>query len=353
MTSLGSIKDNFFNESSDLNSYLEYVEAEFVSNTRVFYADVFCKADYQRLMNIVKGFLFDTDDDTVETENQNKIDEILGIIESQIQKNQEFISEHPEKFISEDLKSAAIIQNNPEILEILRDSEPDEFTPETLKEFFDKDPEGEPYYGMYTVDDYKKYLEYAELVFYNEKTTNTIENNRYLRAKKTIFLTMKKDWKANIYRQVFIMLLTIFDATITDFFSYLLNNDLFGVIKNVNSDKSYRMKDIAAFSTVDELKEDIINSIVESNKIHSIMKILVQYNPSLFVINGDDIKNKLFEILSRRNIHVHKRGIIDQAYFNQAAGNPYNLSIGDYATITQKYYNDCYETIHLFVDNLS
>ena len=164
---------------------------------------------------------------------------------------------------------------------------------------------------------------------------------------------MKKDWKANIYRQVFIMLLTIFDATITDFFSYLLNNDLFGVIKNVNSDKSYRMKDIAAFSTVDELKEDIINSIVESNKIHSIMKILVQYNPSLFVINGDDIKNKLFEILSRRNIHVHKRGIIDQAYFNQAAGNPYNLSIGDYATITQKYYNDCYETIHLFVDNLS
>ena len=44
---------------------------------------------------------------------------------------------------------------------------------------------------------------------------------------------------------------------------------------------------------MDEFKEKIINEIVESKKIHAILKILVDYNPDLFVINGSDIKDEI------------------------------------------------------------
>ena len=80
---------------------------------------------------------------------------------------------------------------------------------------------------------------------------------------------------------------------------------------------------------MDEFKEKIINDIVESKKIHAILKILVDYNPDLFVINGSDIKDEIFEIIGRRNIHVHKKGIVDEGL----------------------YFNKCYEMLHLFIDN--
>ena len=138
---------------------------------------------------------------------------------------------------------------------------------------------------------------------------------------------------------------------ITDYFVYLLNTSFFEVVRYANIDKSYKIKDLNGLSTMDEFKEKIINDIVESKKIHAILKILVDYNPDLFVINGSDIKDEIFEIIGRRNIHVHKKGIVDEGYLRQSNGNPYGFSTGDYCAIDSIYFNKCYEMLHLFIDN--
>ena len=125
---------------------------------------------------------------------------------------------------------------------------------------------------------------------------------------------------------------------ITDYFVYLLNTSFFEVVRYANIDKSYKIKDLNGLSTMDEFKEKIINDIVESKKIHAILKILVDYNPDLFVINGSDIKDEIFEIIGRRNIHVHKKGIVDEGYLRQSNGNPYGFSTGDYSAIDSIYF---------------
>ncbi len=117
---------------------------------------------------------------------------------------------------------------------------------------------------------------------------------------------------------------------ITDYFVYLLNTSFFEVVRYANIDKSYKIKDLNGLSTMDEFKEKI---------------------PDLFVINGSDIKDEIFEIIGRRNIHVHKKGIVDEGYLRQSNGNPYGFSTGDYCAIDSIYFNKCYEMLHLFIDN--
>ena len=108
---------------------------------------------------------------------------------------------------------------------------------------------------------------------------------------------------------------------------------------------------MSQFTTMEEFKEKMINDIVENKKVHAILKTLVDYSPNLFLIDGKDIKNDIFEIIGRRNIHVHKKGIVDDGYLQQSNGNPYGFSIGDYCTIDSIYFNKCYKMLHLFIDN--
>ena len=162
---------------------------------------------------------------------------------------------------------------------------------------------------------------------------------------------MKSECKTNIYRQVFILLLALFDSTLTDYFIYLLNNSFFEVVQYAQIDKNYKIKDMLQFTSMEEFKEKMINDIVESKKAHAILKVLVEYKPDLFDFNGKNIKDDIFEIIGRRNIHVHKKGIVDVGYLQQSNGNPYGFSIGDYCAIDSVYFNKCYELLHLFVDN--
>lgn len=102
---------------------------------------------------------------------------------------------------------------------------------------------------------------------------------------------------------------------------------------------------------MDELKEIMINDILESKKIHALISSLHHYKANVFIVNNDDITNSIFEIIARRNLHVHKKGIIDQFYLGQTCGNPYNFSIGEYAHINMNYFNNSYEILRSMIDN--
>ena len=61
--------------------------------------------------------------------------------------------------------------------------------------------------------------------------------------------------------------------------------------------------------------------------------------------------DSVLEMIQRRNIHVHKKGIVDEKYLSKGNGAQLGLKIGDYATIDNSYYLNVYETLGNFVDN--
>ena len=75
------------------------------------------------------------------------------------------------------------------------------------------------------------------------------------------------------------------------------------------------------------------------------------YDQSLFTVQGQDVYDSVLEMIQRRNIHVHKKGIVDEKYLSKGNGAQLGLKIGDYATIDNSYYLNVYEILGIFVDN--
>ena len=82
------------------------------------------------------------------------------------------------------------------------------------------------------------------------------------------------------------------------------------------------------------------------------MKLLYKYRRDYFVIEDRDVYKDLCEIIARRNLHIHKRGIIDQGYFSQSQGNKYNLKCGDVAYIKSEYYLEISVMLVSFIKNI-
>lgn len=47
--------------------------------------------------------------------------------------------------------------------------------------------------------------------------------------------------------------------------------------------------------------------------------------------DGIDYYLTLMEIIQRRNLHIHKKGIVDEKYFTKGNGSGLGISVGDYA----------------------
>ena len=57
------------------------------------------------------------------------------------------------------------------------------------------------------------------------------------------------------------------------------------------------------------------------------------------------------EIIQRRNLHVHRKGIVDGKYFTKGNGSQLGIQIGDYAVIDDTYFNMAVNLLEKFVEN--
>lgn len=69
------------------------------------------------------------------------------------------------------------------------------------------------------------------------------------------------------------------------------------------------------------------------------LEIIYKYKKDIFNIDGFDCYPTLMEIVQRRNLHIHKKGIVDEKYFTKGNGSELGLQIGDYTVIDDAYFN--------------
>lgn len=138
-----------------------------------------------------------------------------------------------------------------------------------------------------------------------------------LEGLRTLYSIFEEKNPINIYRQAFILLMTAFDATIVDLYNETKT-------KEVSNGNKY------AVNIVEKLYKD---------KSH------------IFIINEQDVYDNVLEMIQRRNLHVHRKGIVDDKYFIKGNGKQLGLHIGDYATIDYEYFLTSYEILREFVAN--
>ncbi|MBQ8198962.1 MAG: hypothetical protein IJZ76_06010 [Lachnospiraceae bacterium] len=364
MQRIEDVEKRFSEENANLMQYILHSIISFYRNKSLHIEGV---TDDDETKELLEQYVYNFVDDIAEDKNQQIIETIRQKVLCAREKCTKYLDETDKKEMPGGLESLEIVSDDVGLVSYLSDEWEDQTfeeyyahlckrTAEELKAEIDAIPNSEPYYGMFTLKDYENLLEYCKVYHFNEHIEDMRSYEHELSEYMTLFNVMDYKSPLNIYRQSFILLMTAFDAAVFDITEVILNNHFFEFC-NANESAlkdGYKLKEIARFGSFDKLKADIIAKILKDNYASGLLKMLYKYNTDYFIDedNGSDYYNIICEIIARRNLHIHKRGIVDEDYFSQAQGNSYNFNIGDIAYIRSEYYLNSIAYLECLICNL-
>lgn len=351
--------NRFLDEMQSIQNYVEYTENNFYNQ----YKNIKWAIETDTIKSLIDEFTLHTNNDYESKRNQEVIKNIHIQIDEAIVEKQEFLDNHPKiEMPNEEYK---ILEENYGLVEYLNPIYNDDsfeahiqylrnLKPAELKEEIDSTPKSVLYYSEFKEDDYEKLIEYAIAYYYNGYIDGIEYDYNNLVDLQTLYRIFDYENTINIYRQSFILMTTAFDAAIFDIAKQIFSDKFFECMGKLNYDKNFKIKDIVTYGDFDKFKIETIDAALKSKYISDILTFLHEYDKDIFIVDNSDIYEDVMEVISRRNIHIHKRGIVDQQYFAKGnGGRKYGYSIGEYASIDSIYYNNTYKLLSKLILNLN
>ena len=157
-----------------------------------------------------------------------------------------------------------------------------------------------------------------------------------------------KDEQLSIVRQGFILLMTAFDATVFDLARIALNKNFFGLIGFFGKSDKIPLDTLGNYNSFDDLRISLVEKQLKRRYVKDILIILNNLKVDMVKDKRDNGFAKLVELVLRRNIHLHNRGIVDERYLDKNMEempnfNIYGFELGDYARIDNKYWKEAAE----------
>jgi hypothetical protein len=154
---------------------------------------------------------------------------------------------------------------------------------------------------------------------------------------------LRPDTELHVLRQGFILLMTIFDATIFDLMRVALRRDFFGLVGAFGKHDKVPLEDFAKYSSYEEFRDQIIEDQLRGKYLKDLLAILEAQKVELVDPATEDRTIHLRELVQRRNVHVHNRGRVDDRYLERdshgvARYNIYNLAPGSFAEVDLPYW---------------
>ena len=357
-------KERFENEVENINQYVEYIEDNFYRNS----CSTMRTEGFECLQEL-GDYVFDATENTDKENNSEIITRLGELVKNKITEyaskltlfERKELPEISNSITEKDLDESLInyieatvfdCMDNPEQLPYYQLIE--QLTPEHLKEDVDYVESNltEKYDNILNIEDYKSILSYVKCTLYNEYIDELEDYLQQYKELQTLYNIFNDNSKINIYRQAFILLMTSFDATLFDLFKKLLEDNFFDLAEKIKHDKKYTIKEIVNYSSFDAFKENTVDEMVAGKYAADVLEILYNYNNSLFTVDGSNVFQSVLEMVQRRNLHVHKSGIIDEKYFTKGNGRSLGLSIGDYTIIDKTYYVEATKNLTQLIINI-
>lgn len=202
------------------------------------------------------------------------------------------------------------------------------------------------YYYIPSVYDTESFVNYAvQSAIYILKKEKYSELEYILNKLEELELLSKLNDPNNqmsVFRQGFMLLMTMFDATIFDVVRIAIRKNFFKLIGFFGKQDKISLDSLSSFGSFKEFQDGIIETQLKKKYLKDILRILKDLDVKCVDQNGEDVFPHIMEFVLRRNIHVHNRGIVDNKYLekNQKGApefNLYNFTIGDFAKIDDEY----------------
>jgi hypothetical protein len=153
----------------------------------------------------------------------------------------------------------------------------------------------------------------------------------------------RPDAEINPLRQGFLLLATAFDAAVFDLMRLGFKKKFFQLVGIFGGNDKWSMKEMAEAGSFGAIRERIIEEQLKKRYVKDLISILAELGVKYLDVKVGDKHADLIEMIQRRNIHVHNRGVVDERYLEidantgKAKFNTYNLKLGDVACIDLSY----------------
>jgi hypothetical protein len=135
----------------------------------------------------------------------------------------------------------------------------------------------------------------------------------------------------HIFRQGFLLLMTAFDAAVFDLMRGAMQFDFFGLVGQFETNDKMSYTDLARKGSFENLQNGVIDTILKKQSLSDLLAVFVKTGAI-----DQDTHLELNELVLRRHLHVHTRGVVDQRYVT-ATKNSKKLRIGEVAMISEDY----------------
>ena len=348
-------KQRFIDEMNQLNNYVLYMQENFYLR----YSFIKGIDGIDGITELVEKFSFDTS-------SKNAVDKNYRILKKIIAQTERAISEYQSQIDARQTvarprytskvrklfdegnfrayEEASYLDEGQTFYEFLC-----ELDAATEKRNIDAAPGSEEYYREYTVSDYQRAIDIMKAEEYLEESDRLERHYSWLKDYVVHFKLYDIRNPVNIYRQSFISLMAIFDATVFDLFEKMFHKDFFAIDKITEKSNKIQLSNYNSFK---ELQKSRIDDYLKSVYVAEVLRVMHEYNAMLFLINGVDRYDDLLELIARRNIHIHNKGIADQKYFEKGNGaQKYGIKIGKYVPIDSLYFSESAKLLESFVNN--
>lgn len=361
MEKIDDIINRYQEENSNIFQYILNIIFSFERKRNVVVDGV---TDSDSVMEKLARLTINMDSSNGEEESQQIIEDIKNLIVTEREKTNIYLDENDRKIVPHELQNLEISNEEWGLVEYLSHNYDDmtfdgymqylnNIEATSLKEEIDDLPDSEQFYSEFTVNDYELLLQYVRIYQYNEHLEELENHVEELKEMLNSYHLMDYKHSINIFRQSFVLLLTTFDATVFDIVEIIIRENFFDFVKaNDEINENYKLKDIVQSGSFESFQENIIKNILQSNYASGLLRMLYKYDKNYFVIGDEDYYEIICEIIARRNLHIHKRGIVDQGYFEQAKGNPYKLKCGEIAYIRGSYYLEVMAALFGLLNNI-
>lgn len=158
----------------------------------------------------------------------------------------------------------------------------------------------------------------------------------------------------NVARQAFLLLVAAFDAATFDLVRAALRRSFFRLTAALaGKGRKLDLGTLNSYTSFDDLREKIAEEQLRSRYLRELLLFLKTQNVALVDESSGANFAHLIELVLRRNVHLHNRGIVDAAYLGFADApsfNVYGLADGDEAIIDAAYLESAHQLCRTSVE---
>ena len=191
-------------------------------------------------------------------------------------------------------------------------------------------------------DDITIIVEATRFVIAHDRLSGLLEIGDRISELDLVCRAGRVDTDLNVYRQGFLLAMTAFDAAAFDLVRAILTRGFWSLIGRFPSKRKISGDDLGDFDSFEEFRDSVVDEQLRGLYLKDLLQVLKSLGVDLVCGDSQGSFGHLVELVLRRNVHVHNRGIVDTRYLPSGVGaveqfNVDGLAVGDRAVVDRDY----------------